>query len=93
MIKNTKITRDETDVQDVVFITIKNNISYGQNYDIGKLLYKKLIRFTGISGDLLDDSFWAYITHIPCGKKYIIRRYFDSVNEEDEESMKIIDKI
>ena len=34
-----------------------------------------------------------YITHIPCVKKYIIRRYFNSVNEEDEQSMKIIDKI
>ena len=41
----------------------------------------------------MDDSFWAYFTHIPCVKKYIIRRYFNSVSEEDEESMKIIDKI
>lgn len=81
------------DLLDDDFTKFLNREKWKQNYDIGKLLYKKLIRFSEISGDLLDDAFWAYITHIPCVKKYIIRRYFNSVNEEDEESMKIIDKI
>lgn len=81
------------DLSDDEFTKFLNREKWKQNCDIGKLLYKKLSRFTEISGDLLDDSFWAYFTHIPCVKKYIIRRYFNSVSEEDEESMKIIDKI
>lgn len=81
------------DLSDDEFTKFLNREKWKQNCDIGKLLYKKLSRFTEISGDLLDDSFWAYFTHIPCVKKYIIRRYFNSVSKEDEESMKIIDKI
>lgn len=81
------------DLSDDEFTKFLNREKWKQNYDIGKLLYKKLVRFSEISGDLLDESFWVYITHIPCVKKYIIRRYFNSVNEEDEQSMKIIDKI
>ena len=52
------------DLSDDEFTKFLSREKWKQNYDIGKLLYKKLIRFTGISGDLLDDSFWAYITHI-----------------------------
>lgn len=69
------------------------NKKWKQNYDIGKLLYKKLIGFVEIQGDILDESFWVYLTHIPCVKKYIVKRYFSSDNEDDEESMRIIDKI
>ena len=57
------------DLSDDEFTKFLSREKWKQNYDIGKLLYKKLIRFTEISGDLLDDSFWAYITHIPCVKK------------------------
>ncbi len=81
------------DLSDDEFTKFLNREKWKQNYDIGKLLYKKLVKFSEISGDLLDESFWVYITHIPCVKKYIIRRYFNSVNEEDEQTMKIIDKI
>lgn len=81
------------DLSDDEFMQFLNREKWKQNYDIGKLLYKKLNRFSDISGDFLDDSFWTYITHIPCVKKYIIRRYFNTVNEEDEKSMKIVDKI
>ncbi len=84
---------EKIDLSDDEFTKFLSREKWKQNCDIGKLLYKKLSRFTEISGDLLDDSFWAYFTHIPCVKKYIIRRYFNSVSEEDEESMKIIDKI
>ena len=81
------------DLFDNDFVQYLSREKWKQNYDIGKLLYKKLIKFPEISSSLLDKSFWAYITHIPCIKKYIIKRYFNSVNEEDEVSMKLIDKI
>ncbi len=68
------------------FLSYKN---WKQNYEIGKILYKKLSVFSDKSGFLSDYSFYTYITHIPCVKKYIIKRFISSVDTENEEDSKI----
>lgn len=93
MISEPIMDNAKIDISEDEFNQLLSREKWKQNYDVGKLFYKKLIKFSDISGDFLDEAFWVYITHIPCVKKYIVKRYFNSINEEDEQSMKTIDKI
>ncbi|MDY4145375.1 MAG: DUF6339 family protein [Bacilli bacterium] len=88
IMENAKISLSEDE-----FIQYLSREKWKQNYDIGRLLYKKLVKFNDISGDILDESFWVYITHIPYVKKYIIKRYFNTINDDEDQNLKLIDKI
>ena len=88
IMENAKISLSEDE-----FIQYLSREKWKQNYDIGRLLYKKLVKFNDISGDILDESFWVYITHIPYVKKYIIKRYFNTINDDEDQNLKLIDTI
>lgn len=74
-----------------------NKEKWKQNYEIGKIFYKKLNAYNEYIGDISHKNFWAYITHCSIIKNYIIDRYFNKTNinteEEDSAQLTIVQKV
>src|SRR5690606_29237832 len=53
-------------------LEIQHLLKWKQNYEIGKLLYNQLAKYTEkYFGLLSEDYFWAYLAHMEPFRKYI----------------------
>lgn len=87
-------------IDGVAFINIDDNDlkirrleNWKQNFELGKLLHRKLFETSKNNfGKLIDEKFWAYLAHTNPFKEYIYNRFFASEMSKEDESDDAIDE-